>query len=77
MGRGLYHGAIIYVSKVILRHANLSSTQGYLGEVSDVEAVRWIRKFIGLMAGNQGGSRKASHILNVLIFLGYERFFSR
>ena len=30
------------VSKVILRHANLSTTQMYLGRVSDVEAIRWI-----------------------------------
>ncbi len=30
------------VSKVIMRHANLSTTQRYLGKVSDVEAVRWI-----------------------------------
>jgi len=30
------------VSKVILRHANLSTTQAYLGTVSDVEAMRWI-----------------------------------
>lgn len=30
------------VSKVILRHANLSSTQIYLGKVSDNEAMRWI-----------------------------------
>ena len=30
------------VSKVILRHANLSTTQLYLGKVSDVEAIRWI-----------------------------------
>ena len=30
------------VSKVILRHANLSTTQRYLGKVSDVEALRWI-----------------------------------
>jgi len=30
------------VSKVILRHANLSSIQRYLGKVSDVEAVKWI-----------------------------------
>ena len=30
------------VSKVILRHANLSTTQRYLGKVSDTEAVRWI-----------------------------------
>ena len=30
------------VSKVILRHANLSTTQRYLGKVSDIEAIRWI-----------------------------------
>jgi integrase len=30
------------VSKVILRHANLSTTQRYLGKVSDIEAMRWI-----------------------------------
>jgi integrase/recombinase XerD len=30
------------VSKVILRHANLSTTQRYLGKVSDAEAMRWI-----------------------------------
>ncbi|MEI6127375.1 MAG: site-specific integrase [Pseudomonadota bacterium] len=30
------------VSKVILRHSNLSTTQRYLGKVSETEAVRWI-----------------------------------
>ena len=30
------------VSKVILRHAHLSTTQRYLGKVTDVEAIRWI-----------------------------------
>ena len=30
------------VSKVILRHANLSTTQRYLGKVSDTEATKWI-----------------------------------
>ncbi|UCE50998.1 MAG: site-specific integrase [Desulfobacterales bacterium] len=30
------------VSKVILRHRNLSTTQIYLGKVSDTEAIRWI-----------------------------------
>ncbi len=30
------------VCKVILRHANLSTTQRYLGKVSDTEAMRWI-----------------------------------
>jgi integrase/recombinase XerD len=35
------------VSKVILRHANLSTTQRYLGAVSDVEAMRWIDNLYG------------------------------
>jgi integrase/recombinase XerD len=35
------------VSKVILRHANLSTTQRYLGMVSDVEAMRWIDNLYG------------------------------
>jgi integrase/recombinase XerD len=35
------------VSKVILRHANLSTTQRYLGTVSDVEAMRWIDSLYG------------------------------
>jgi integrase len=30
------------VSKVILRHVHLSTTQRYLGKVTDVEAMRWI-----------------------------------
>ncbi|MCF8062839.1 MAG: site-specific integrase [Deltaproteobacteria bacterium] len=29
------------VSKLILRHSNLSTTQRYLGRISDVEALRW------------------------------------
>jgi len=32
------------VSKVILRHANLATTQLYLGKVSDAEAIRWIER---------------------------------
>jgi len=35
------------VSKVIMRHAHLSTTQGYLGKVTDVEAMRWIEKLYG------------------------------
>lgn len=35
------------VSKVILRHANLSTTQRYLGKVSDIEAIRWIENIHG------------------------------
>jgi integrase/recombinase XerD len=30
------------ISKIILRHSNLSTTQLYLGKVSDLEAIRWI-----------------------------------
>jgi integrase/recombinase XerD len=35
------------VSKVLLRHSNLSTTQIYLGKVSDVEAIRWIDNLHG------------------------------
>jgi integrase len=35
------------VSKVILRHANLSTTQRYLGKVSDTEALKWIENLYG------------------------------
>ena len=35
------------VSKVILRHANLSTTQLYLGKVSDIEAIKWIENLYG------------------------------
>jgi len=34
--------SIEIISKVILRHANLSTTQLYLGKISDTEAMRWI-----------------------------------
>jgi len=35
------------VSKVILRHSNLATTQRYLGKVSDLEAMRWIENLYG------------------------------
>jgi integrase len=35
------------VSKVILRHAGLSTTQRYLGKVSDAKALRWIETVCG------------------------------
>ena len=35
------------VSKVILRHANLSTTERYLGKISDVEAMKWIDNLYG------------------------------
>ena len=35
------------ISKVILRHSNLSTTQQYLGKVSDIEAMRWVETLHG------------------------------
>jgi len=35
------------VSKVILRHSNLSTMQLYLGKASDLEAMRWIENLYG------------------------------
>ncbi len=35
------------VSKVILRHADHSTTQRYLGKVNDTEAIRWIETLYG------------------------------
>jgi integrase/recombinase XerD len=35
------------VSKVILRHADLTTTQRYLGNVNDIEAIRWIENLHG------------------------------
>ena len=35
------------VSKIILRQANLATTQRYLGKVSDTEAMRWIESLYG------------------------------
>jgi len=35
------------ISKVILRHADFSKTQQYLGKVSDIEAIRWIENLHG------------------------------
>jgi len=35
------------ISKVILRHPNLSTTQRYLGKVSEPEAMRWIESLYG------------------------------
>ncbi|MEW6666049.1 MAG: site-specific integrase [Thermodesulfobacteriota bacterium] len=38
------------VSKVILRHTNLS-TQRYLGKVTDTEAIRWIDNLYSYIRG--------------------------
>jgi integrase/recombinase XerD len=39
--------SIEIVSKMILWHSNLSTTQRYLGKVSDTEAMRWIDNLHG------------------------------
>lgn len=46
--------SIEIVSKVILRHANLSMTQRYLGKVSDDEASRWDDTFFSRWIWNRG-----------------------
>ena len=35
------------VRKVILKHANLLTTERYVGTLSDVEAMRWIDNLYG------------------------------
>ena len=35
------------ISKIILRHSNLSTTERYLGKISDVEAMKWIDNLYG------------------------------
>jgi integrase len=35
------------ISKILLRHSNLSTTQIYLGKVSNAEAIRWIDNLHG------------------------------
>jgi integrase/recombinase XerD len=35
------------VSKVILRHSNLSTTQRYLGKITDTEVMKWIENLYG------------------------------
>jgi site-specific recombinase XerD len=47
------------VSKVILRHADLSTTQRYLGKVNDTEAIRWIETLYGEACLNRRGRRLA------------------
>jgi hypothetical protein len=43
----IFRTPIEIVSKVILRHAHLSTTQRYLGKFTDVEAMRWIENLYG------------------------------
>ncbi len=35
------------VSKIILRHSDLSTTQRYLGKVNESEAIRWVENLYG------------------------------
>ena len=35
------------ISKVILRHSNLATTELYLGKVTDNEALKWIETLYG------------------------------
>jgi len=35
------------VSKIILRHSDLSTTQHYLGKVNETEAIRWLETLYG------------------------------
>jgi integrase/recombinase XerD len=35
------------VSKILLRHSHLSTTQRYLGKISDLEALKWIENLYG------------------------------
>jgi integrase len=35
------------VSKIILRHSHLSTTQRYLGKICDIEALKWIENLYG------------------------------
>ena len=36
------------ISKIILRHSSLKTTEIYLGKVSDTEAIRWIENLLNL-----------------------------
>lgn len=42
MLRKLFRPKVRTHSKLILRHSNLSTTQIYLGKISDSEALKWI-----------------------------------
>jgi integrase/recombinase XerD len=35
------------ISKILLRHSHLSTTQRYLGKISDTEALKWIENLYG------------------------------
>jgi hypothetical protein len=37
---------VVIISKIILQHINLPTTQLYLGKISDTEAIRWFENLI-------------------------------
>ena len=39
------------ISKIILRHQDLKTTQVYLGKISDTEAIRWMVYMAGRSSG--------------------------
>ncbi len=41
------------ISKIILRHSNLSTTERYLGKIRDVEAMKWISRIIILASSEE------------------------
>jgi site-specific recombinase XerD len=60
------------VSKIILRHADLSTTQRYLGKVNDTEVIRLIETLYGLTGTNVDGggiSRSPRVVLVITSFL--------
>jgi len=60
------------ISKVILRHANLSTTQRYLGKVSDTEAMRWIENLTVDQTKNGVGTQNTSPL--PIIYFGRKEY---
>ena len=56
------------VSKVILRHANLPTTQRYLGKVSDMEAMRWVENLYGGSNKKDGVKTQNTSPLPIIYF---------
>jgi integrase/recombinase XerD len=54
------------VSKVILRHANLATTQRYLGKVSDTEAMQFIPANLQVVNMSRENSLASSHPTNTI-----------
>ena len=43
------------ISKIILRYSNLSTTERYFGNISDVEAMKWIDNVVAGKKVHQNG----------------------